>query len=152
MSFKMTSNIDYTKLKKAYEKAQDKALTSIGIFVQERASKNCPVDSGRLRASITYRVGKERAKQYEKNSNSEGWDDDIDKTTENKVLIGSNVEYAKKIEFGFGKVPDMGATPIKSTRSKTPDSTGTGYLRRAIDDNRSTIKRIADNVFDGVMR
>jgi hypothetical protein len=46
----------------------------------------------------------------------------------------------------------MGATPIKSTRSKTSDSTGTGYLRRAIDDNRSTIKRIADNVFDGVMR
>jgi len=145
-------NIDYDKLKKAYEKAQNNALTAIGIFGQEKATKNCPVDSGRLRASISYRVGKDKAVNYKNNANSESWDDDLDKTDENKVLIGTNVEYAQRIEFGYGKVPDLGADSTRRSRNKSPDSTGIGFLRRAVDENRITIKKIATNIFDKVMR
>jgi hypothetical protein len=145
-------NIDYDKLKKAHKKAQDLALTSIGIFGQEKATKNTPVDSGRLRASISYRVGKDKSVNYKNNANSESWDDDLDKTDEDRVLIGTNVEYAKKIEFGYGKVPDMNVSTTMRSRNKSPDNTGTGFLRRAFDENRNTIKKIAENVFDKVMR
>ena len=50
------------------------------IQIQRRAKKNCPVDTGRLRASITYRLGKD--------------------STGLVGEVGTNVEYATFVEFG----------------------------------------------------
>jgi len=49
-----------------------KALVSIGLHAQRRVSEETPVDTGRLRSSINYRV------------------DQADK----KVVVGTNVSYA----------------------------------------------------------
>lgn len=58
------------------------ALERAGELVRKDAVLNCPVDTGRLRGSIT--------------SNVEG----------NHVDIGTNVEYAPHVEFGTGAKGD----------------------------------------------
>jgi len=71
---------DYSKdVKTAYEQARERSLEKIGLVAEGYAKKACPVDTGRLRNSITHEV------------------DDKD------VYIGSNVEYAPHVEFGTVK-------------------------------------------------
>lgn len=58
-------------------------FTKIGITIQGRARENAPVDTGRLRASITYEVDSRQVPQY--------------------VRTGTNVFYGPYMEFGTGK-------------------------------------------------
>lgn len=69
----------------AEQKARNKALEIIGGKAESYAKKLCPVDTGRLRNSITHQ-------QY-------------DESTE---VIGTNVEYAPYVELGTTR---MGARP-----------------------------------------
>jgi len=61
----------------AEQAARKKALELIGGKAESYAKKLCPVDTGRLRNSITHQ-------QYD----------------ENTEVIGSNVEYAPYVELG----------------------------------------------------
>ena len=62
-------------------KAKARALEMIGGKAESYAKKLCPVDTGRLRNSITHA-------QYD----------------ENTEVIGSNVEYAPYVELGTHKM------------------------------------------------
>jgi HK97 gp10 family phage protein len=64
---------------KAFEQATERALEKIGLVAEGYAKKLTPVDTGRLRNSITHEV--------------DG----------NDVYIGSNVEYAPYVELGTSK-------------------------------------------------
>jgi HK97 gp10 family phage protein len=55
-------------------------LARVGMRVQNAARGYCPVDTGRLRSSITSTPGKDHLGPY--------------------VEIGTNVEYAAPVEFG----------------------------------------------------
>lgn len=55
-----------------------RALEEIGLLAEGYAKKLCPVDTGRLRNSITHAVS----------------------SSENAVYVGSNVEYAPHVELG----------------------------------------------------
>ena len=68
---------DYSKLVlSAYEQARERSLEVIGLTAEKYAKEIVPVDTGRLRNSITHDVdGKE-------------------------VYIGTNVEYAPPVEYG----------------------------------------------------
>lgn len=55
-----------------------KALTEIGMTAEGYAKKGCPVDTGRLRNSITY----------------------VTDAAAKEVYIGTNVEYAQYVELG----------------------------------------------------
>lgn len=57
-----------------------KELARRGVMVDRAAKQGAPVDTGRLRASITWRLGKD----------SRGL----------LAIIGTNVEYAAHVEFG----------------------------------------------------
>lgn len=57
---------------KALPEQIEQALTAIGLTAESYAKQECPVDTGRLRNSITHAV----------------------ETGEQAVYIGSNVEYA----------------------------------------------------------
>lgn len=61
----------------AEQKARNKALEIIGGKAESYAKKLCPVDTGRLRNSITHQ-------QFD----------------ENTEVIGTNVEYAPYVELG----------------------------------------------------
>lgn len=56
--------------------AVDRGITKCCLAVEATAKQNCPVDTGRLRGSITHDV-----------NNGEG-------------KVGTNVEYANFVEFG----------------------------------------------------
>lgn len=62
----------------AMNKAIAKALTMIGLKAEGNAKSICPVDTGRLRNSITNAID----------------------TEANAVYIGTNVEYAPDVELG----------------------------------------------------
>lgn len=68
---------DYSKnVKSAYDQARERSLEIIGLTAEKYAKEIVPVDTGRLRNSITHEVD---AKD---------------------VYIGSNVEYAPHVEYG----------------------------------------------------
>ena len=74
MDFKLTDNSE--EVKSAMEKAIARGLEEIGLTAEAYAKLKCPVDTGRLRNSITHAV-----------------DDDT-------AYIGTNVEYAAYVEMG----------------------------------------------------
>lgn len=70
---KITSNKD--AVLSEFRKQVEDGLTAIGLTAEGYAKDNCPVDTGRLRNSISYAV------------------------EPNEVQIGTNVEYAPVVEF-----------------------------------------------------
>ena len=101
-----------------FDKAKHRALEAIGMAAEGHAKKSCPVDTGRLRNSITYAISgysthvqsyrrgnvsggteKKHARYEYGNEKMEGKKDDA-------VYIGTNVEYAPFVENGArGKEP-----------------------------------------------
>lgn len=59
-----------------------KKLLSTGLEIERAAKQNAPVDTGRLRASITTEV--------------------LERNGIPVVKVGTNVEYARAVEFGTG--------------------------------------------------
>lgn len=110
--------------------ATKRALTIGSSFVEARASENAPVDTNRLRGSITNVV------------------------YDNYALIGTNVEYAPYVEFGTGIYAEKGGgrkTPWlyeydgnkgKKGLRLTYGIKAQPYLRPALDNNRQKIKQI----------
>lgn len=77
-------------------------LEAIGIDAQRFAVRDCPVDTGRLRNSITWAI---EGKQGQANMAGKGTAelDDYAKRAEpekDKMYLGTNVEYAEIQEFG----------------------------------------------------
>lgn len=78
-------------------------IVKMGLFAVRRAKKKAPVDTGRLRASITL-ADSEGLVQPLGSEAQEG--DSVDRPNEEFVVrIGSNVDYAKFIEFGTVNQP-----------------------------------------------
>lgn len=80
MSITIKDNTDETL--SALEKAIENGLTAIGMTAEGHAKRKTPVDTGRLRNSITHAV----------------------KAEEKAVYIGTNVEYAPFVELGTVKM------------------------------------------------
>ncbi len=74
MEVKVTDNSAI--FKKAKDEAVARALEAIGLTAERYAKADCPVDTGRLRNSISHAVQEEEQAAY----------------------IGTNVEYAKYVE------------------------------------------------------
>lgn len=126
------------RVKFDYDKASDvvfsplqKKLIGIGFLIEKKAKRFCPVDTGRLRASISTNwsnsgmgrgvVGNE-AKEEDGIGNP--------RTDKGKfvVVIGTNVKYAPFIEFGTSK---MGNTP---------------FMRAAFEQYRDIAKKLAGSL------
>lgn len=112
----------------AKNEAIARALETIGLVAERYAKEKAPVDTGRLRNSISHQV-----------------DDET-------VYVGTNVEYAPYLEFGTGKFAESGGrpTPWSYQDSKGEWHTTNGmkpqpYLRPAIDDHMSEYKQIVQN-------
>ena len=112
----------------AKNEAIARALETIGLVAERYAKEMAPVDTGRLRNSISHEVD------------------------EDTVYVGTNVEYAPYLEFGTGKFAESGGrpTPWSYQDSKGEWHTTNGmkpqpYLRPAIDDHLSEYKQIVQN-------
>ena len=107
----MAKNIEYRDNTEEVLKALDAAIRrgneSIGITAERYAKKACPVDTGRLRNSITYALAGEQAhvKSYKANKGGKDretytYDGNAPGKKGDGVYIGTNVEYAPYVELG----------------------------------------------------
>jgi len=126
-TFTITSSFDDRKYPDKWEKAMDRALPTIGLFVQGEAMVRAPVGKypkgsgrvgGRLRGSLTYATS--RAQNRTRNP---ALPTDAVKRPYSKeeVWVGTNVEYAPYVEYGTKRM------------KKQP------YLRPAMDENGDRI-------------
>lgn len=88
------------EIKEALGEAVQKALTEIGMQVENYATLLCPVDTGRLRGSITFATATNQDSTREPAESTDGVQETPD---ENSVVIGTNVEYAAYVEMGTSK-------------------------------------------------
>lgn len=126
-TFEIVSSFDDRKYPDKWEKAMDRALPTIGLFVQGEAMVRAPVGKypkgsgrvgGRLRGSITYATTRRQSNPR----NPALPTDSVKRPFENEeVWIGTNVEYAPYVEYGTKR---MKAQP---------------YLRPAVDNNQARI-------------
>lgn len=112
MNFTLRSN---RKLVEEHTQDQiEKALRAVGIEAQRNVSMKAPVVTGRLAASITFATKRYHGrpdrsflkKKFAKQKNNELESDDYKKLgnpDKNYVVVGTNVIYAKKVEFGSGE-------------------------------------------------
>jgi HK97 gp10 family phage protein len=77
----------FSEISKNVETEVEQALVISALIVERDAKLNCPVDSGRLRQSITHRL--------------------VDENGNSVAEVGTNVEYAKMVEFGTSKAPSQ---------------------------------------------
>ena len=88
LKFTMTQD-NTEQMLKACREQRARALEMIGLYAEGKAKDKCPIDTGRLRNSITH-ICDSRA-------------------TVNTASVGTNVEYGKYVELGTVK---MGARPF----------------------------------------
>jgi len=126
---KLKNNIP--SVQKQVDEAMTRALVRACIDVDLSAKMNCPVDTGRLRASISYSINGSGSEGFDTVQTSEAEDHSI-KSQVGSAIVGTNVVYAKAIEYGHSK--------------KAPQ----GFLRRALDENESKIKTIVIQEFKDI--
>lgn len=91
MSFTFLDNTEpsYKQIKKEI----DKGLTEGAIYAEGNCIIRCPVDTGKLRGSISYKTNISQLGQLEGSAKS------------GDAYIGTNVEYAPHVEYGTVKQP-----------------------------------------------
>ena len=134
------SNIEITvkdntkEIETAFTRQVLKALKAIGMAAEGHAKDGTPVDTGRLRNSITYATEEYSGTSSYSNKKGEIYNDGGAKAVpeEGSVYIGTNVEYAVYIEEG-------------STTHKASH-----MLRHAVADNGAEYKQLMlDALRDG---
>jgi len=105
----------WTKIKwdEAMLAAARRGLVKAGIIIEGQAVRLCPVDTGRLKGSITYATNSAGSRP----SGGAGADDGVSSPGDDYTLhVGTNVDYAPYVEYGTRRSP-----------------TGQPYLRPALD-------------------
>lgn len=122
MSVVVTSNVYLVN--KLSKEAMVKAAISVGMLTTGYAQDLCPVDTGRLRDSITH-----------------AYNDDGHQVT---LLVGTNVYYAPYVELGHHQQPGRFVPKIKKrlVRSWVP---GKPFLRPAFENHTQEIERVILN-------
>ena len=84
----------------ALEKNIQLGLNAIGQTAEGYAKEDCPVDTGRLRNSITFATATEQGKANDGGGEPASPEDYAKKRSpeKNAVYVGTNVDYAPKVE------------------------------------------------------
>ena len=138
VEFTLQSNKDL--IMQATEEAIHTALEAVGVQAQAHATAqitaNGSVDTGRLRASITYAVSGDSGKLHQfTDDQGESYSESLPSVGEQKdhtVYIGTNVFYGMYIELGTSR---MSAKP---------------FLRPAVNDNLSEYQQIFEQVLSKI--
>lgn len=85
----------------AVERAVKKWLPAAGVTVEGQAKELAPVDTGRLRGSITWATAKDRSYPSAEKDYTPNRADMVGAPREDHVaVVGTNVEYAEYMEYG----------------------------------------------------
>lgn len=101
MSIEVSITDNSKKVLSEFEEKVSLALDSIGQTAEGHAKSDCPVDTGRLRNSITFATKTAQGSPNTSGGEAASPEDYQPKATpeKNTVYIGSNVEYAAPVEF-----------------------------------------------------
>ena len=100
----------------------EKALEAMGLQCEKYAKMICPVDSGRLRNSITHDV----------------------RMDEEAVYVGTAVEYAPYVEYGH--LQEVGRyVPALGKRLVAPKVDAKPFIKPAVEDHKEEYKAIAES-------
>ena len=93
------------EVKSAMADALARALEKIGLVAEGYAKRLCPVDTGRLRNSITHATATYRGVGIYQDGAGNVFNDATANGTpqQNEVYIGTNVEYAPYVELGTSR-------------------------------------------------
>lgn len=116
---------------RAMQNAIPPLLEVCGLVAENYSKRLCPVDTGRLRNSITHATSENMGQNSYTDKSGTRYDDGAakQKPEEYTVYIGTNVEYAPKQEFG-DFTHKVGQSP---------------YLRPALADHIDQYKEILEN-------
>ena len=111
VQFSMSSNADL--IKEQTEEAIITALQTVGVQAQAHATAEITaqgaVDTGRLRASITFAVSGDSARQHNYTDDlGNNYSEPVQgagESTDHTLYLGTNVEYAPYVELGTSKMP-----------------------------------------------
>lgn len=120
-TYEFTSNVAHVK--RITTAAKIAALEKMGGTAETYAKKYCPVDTGRLKGSITHQ-----------------------KDGDDTMYVGTNVEYAPYVELGHDQevgryVPAIGKRLVASHVNGKP------FIRPAIENHVNEYKTIVENEF-----
>jgi HK97 gp10 family phage protein len=149
ISAEVKSSMEGKDYKALMEQAIERGLTAAAIAVEAEAILQVPVDSGRLRGSITYATSNGRsrirrpAKSRDRVSSPRG---------ENTAYVGTNVEYAQHVEYGT-RPHEINAPVFISKKvggkkigwryiKMHPGTKAKSFMRKALDNKRKAIVRI----------
>jgi len=149
---------DYSKeVLAAMERASEAALVACAIDVEGQAALLTPVDTGRLRGSITYRTvhgGSAKGKDGVQSTPPPG-----------VAYVGTNVDYAAHVEFGTRphfppvsalkqwakkKLGDEGAAYAVAKKISKTGTKPQSFLRKAADERRKYLPEIYTKTFQKV--
>jgi len=132
MKVTMTNSMDGKNYPKAIDNAVERMLVEAGIMVEGDAVMLAPVDTGRVKGSITYATNRKRTRVR---GVAKPGDEVSTPMEDDTVYIGTNVEYAQHLEYG---TKHMAAQP---------------FLRPAFDGRKSDImRRGLKEVHEGLKR
>ena len=111
-------------VEESLEQATKRALRAVGMQAVKDVVKNVPVDTGLLRNSITFAVSGESANKSTYGSKTGNKTGSYSGKAPNEkvpaVHIGTNVEYAKYVQFGTYKMDarDFLNAPLRANLKK----------------------------------
>lgn len=93
----MTGKWSHSDWRRVLEAAAEQALPAIGASLEGQAALLAPVDTGRLRGSITYATRRERSRP---DAPAQGSDEVSQPSDVWTLHVGTNVSYAEHVEYG----------------------------------------------------
>ncbi len=115
-------------------KKKEAALTRAGMAVQEAAHRLVKVDTGNLKGSINYALATSASPTGAPATQSDG----LRAHGQNDwVWVGTNVKYARRIEYGFKGRDSLGRNYNQAAQP---------YLRPAAENQKGRIARIIGDI------
>lgn len=117
-------------------KAVEQALVSGALLVVNQAKENAPYLTGTLRRSIHIGGHTSKTPDYQSKSEDQGQYSSVGMPHGTAVMVGTNLPYARRVEFGFTGTDSLG---------RTYDQAAQPYLTTAFEEKKDeAVKEIGE--------
>lgn len=118
----------------------ERAVVAGALIIQNAAKQRAPYRTGTLRRSIHIGGRTDLATDYQKAPDVPDLDPPRVGAHDVEVYVGTNLEYARRIEYGFNGADSLGRVYNQAAQP---------YLRPAVDENSGAVQQeVADALLD----
>ena len=114
MDIKISYDDNTNQILSEFEKQLQIILEDMGTTAERHAKEKCPVDTGRLRNSITYATARFQGVGTYSDNIGNSFSDGAARSvpSDKEVIIGTNVEYGQEIELATHFLRDAVANHV----------------------------------------